>query len=326
LIVLSEKYIDKDISIADFTMYFTAVTSLDAVLSDFTRLIGKYNQQVLDISDYKKLTSLHTDKSDGVIDKTVVTNIIEINEIVFNDISFHYPGSENIVLNNINIRIKVKEKLMIAGLNGAGKSTFIKLLCKFYRPTSGKITVNGIDIWEIPNAVYYKLLAAVFQDYSGFAFTVAENVSLSEQGDKLAISGILRDLGMNSFAEHIDTYLTKTFSPEGIEPSGGEGQKLAITRAVYKNAGLLILDEPTASLDAKAEAGIYADFFNLSRDKTAVFISHRLAAAAVADNIAVFEEGKLVEYGKHDELMRQNGLYAEMYRKQSRPYIESSIL
>ena len=331
LYILSCMYIDSGISIADFTMYFTAVASLTAALSALTEQIGSYNGQVLNMGDYKKLIDLNIEENNGIVGKAVRFGLLSKIEIAFDNVSFKYPDTEHKVLENINIKITDKEKLVIVGLNGAGKTTFIKLLCKFYRPTAGRITLNGIDIWSIPNNEYYRIIAAVFQDYTNFAFSLAENITVSASGDTGKAAEIFGGLGMNNFIENLpdglDTCLTKNFSQSGIELSGGEGQKLAIARAIYKNAPVLILDEPTASLDAKAESEIYEDFFNMSRNKTAIFISHRLAASTVADNIAVFADGKIAEYGSHGVLMKQNGLYAKMYRKQSKPYIDvESIL
>lgn len=213
-------------------------------------------------------------------------------------------------------------------MNGAGKSTFIKLLCKFYRPISGKITLNGIDIWDIPNVEYYKIISAVFQDFANFSFTLKENISMCENGDLYKISEILNRIGLKEHAEGLsnkyDTYLSKSFDSDGVEFSGGQAQKIAIARAVYKDAYVLILDEPTKSLDPKAESEIYTDFFNIAKDKTTIFISHRLAASTISDNIAVFADGRIIEYGSHDDLINKDGVYAEMYRKQSRQYVNES--
>lgn len=327
LLMLANKYITGIISIADFTMYFTAVASLTTVLSSFTEQIGNYNKQVLNVNDYKKLMALISIQKEGVIGDTIHIGTEKHIEIVFDDVSFVYPNASANALAHINLRIKNGEKLVVVGLNGAGKTTLIKLLCKFYCPTEGKITVNGIDIWSIPNDEYFSLIGAVFQDYQNFAFSVIDNVSLNNNAERERIEEILNNLGMNNFiqanTDGLDTYISKTFSQNGVELSGGEGQKLAIARAIYKNAPLLILDEPTASLDAKSESEIYADFFEMSKNKTAIYISHRLAASTIADNIAVFGNGKIVEYGSHANLIKLDGLYAEMYERQSKPYVEA---
>lgn len=322
LTILAGNYINGTIRIADFTMLFTAITSLTAALSAFSDQISLYNRQVMNVSDYQKLTLFHACDGDSTSGMATTKAADGIGIIRFEHVSFIYPGGKDPVLSDIHITIQDGEKLVIVGLNGAGKSTFIKLLCKFYKPTSGRITVNGIDIWSIPNSRYYALIGVVFQDFTNFAFTMRENIAFTESADNEKICAVLRELGMDIYANQTDTYITKTFSPNGIEPSGGEEQKLAIARAVYKDASLLILDEPTASLDVKAESEIYRNFFRMAKDKTTVFISHRLACSKVADRIAVFSGGRITEYGNHDDLVRQGGLYAEMYEKQSKLYVK----
>lgn len=322
LFLLSANYMEGHISIADFTMIFTAVTTLTSSLSVFSEQIGFLKKQMMTVSDYNKLVSMHRNENDGVTGKMTEADIPSIDEIVFEDVTFNYPNSPLPALKDINITIKRGEKLVIVGLNGAGKSTFIKLLCKFYKPTNGRITLNGIDIWSIPNSKYYLFLAAVFQDNVNFTFSILENVTMSESSDEERVSEILRNLKMDAYADQTQVHVTKTFSPDGIELSGGEGQKLSIARAIYKKAQLLILDEPTASLDAEAESELYGDFFRLSKNKTVIFISHRLAAVGVADNIAVFDNGSITEYGSHKELIKQNGLYKKMVIAQSKPYVK----
>lgn len=241
-------------------------------------------------------------------------------DIVFDNVSFSYGEDAPLVLDHINLSIKNGEKLVIVGMNGAGKTTLIKLLCKFYHPTAGRILIGGRDIETIPNDEYYKLIAAVFQDHREFSFTVAENISLSENGDAGKIEKILSELDLAGFISRLPnglgTYVGRSFSDEGIDPSGDEGQKLAIAKAMYKDSPILILDEPTASLDPLAESEIYEQFFKLSASKTTIFISHRLAASTIADRIVVFDKGKIVESGTHRELMRNGGLYEKMYIKQ----------
>ena len=322
--ILSKRYLDGVISIADFTMYFSAVTMLSAQLSSVSDKIGRYNRQALDIAEYNKLlTAVKENYSEESSDESVPAS--EETEIVFHDVSFAYPHTDKTVLEHISITISDREKLVIVGENGSGKSTFIKLLCKFYRPTAGKITLNGVDIWDIPNDSYFQTISAVFQDFKNFSFTVRENITMSESGDDKAVEEAVETTGLTECVEKLpnglDTYLTRQFDTDGTELSGGQAQKLAIARAMYKGSPILVLDEPTANLDPKAESEIYMDLFSAAKDKTTIFISHRLAASSVADKIAVFCEGKIIEYGTHDSLMAQNGRYSEMYRKQSREYI-----
>lgn len=322
LVILADSYLDGAITIADFTMYFSAVTSLTAALHALTQQIRRYNEQMLNFSDYQKLVDLLAQtKIEAASDTEMPTQA----EIVFDDVTFAYPGSDKHVLEHLHLTIRNGEKLMLVGVNGSGKTTLIKLLCKLYRPTSGRITLNGQDIWSIPNEVYYRTIGAVFQDYRNFAFTLAENVSLAEDTDNKRISAIFRELGLDGFIDNlpdgINTSLTRQFASNGVELSGGQDQKMAIARAIYKDAPLLILDEPTASLDVKAESEMYADFDRMANGKTTVFISHRLAAAMLAERIVVLDNGRVAESGSHAELMQCGGLYAEMFTAQSQAYV-----
>jgi ABC-type multidrug transport system fused ATPase/permease subunit len=327
--VLSSRYISGMINIADFTMYFSAVATITISLGSISDQIGDYNRQILNLSDFEKLTSIkllrnrmiHNTESDFSIPQKV--------EITFHNVCFTYPKCDKQALNCVNITIRNNEKLVIVGQNGAGKTTFIKLICKFYRPTSGYITLNGTDIWDIPNETYYKIISAVFQDFTNLVFSIRENIILNHEVNDNAFTDALVKAGLddyvNSLKSGANTYISKQFNENGIELSGGQEQKLAIARALYKNCPVLILDEPTASLDPKAESEIYTNFFKVAKEKTTIFVSHRLAASLKADTIAVFSDGQIVEYGTHRELMNLNGLYAVMFDKQSRPYINRNF-
>ena len=322
LVILADSYLDGAITIADFTMYFSAVTSLTAALNALTQQIRRYNEQMLNFTDYKKLVDLLAQTK---VENVTYTEIPTQTEIVFHDVSFAYPGSDKNVLEHLNLTIQNGEKLMIVGVNGSGKTTLIKLLCKLYRPTSGYITLNGQDIWSIPNEIYYRTIGAVFQDYRNFAFALAENVSLAEDTDNKRVHAIFHELGLGGFIDTlpdgIDTKLTRQFASNGVELSGGQDQKIAIARAIYKDAPMFILDEPTASLDVKAESEIYADFGRMAKGRTTVFISHRLSAAMLAERIVVMDSGRIAESGSHTELMQCGGMYAEMFKAQSQAYV-----
>ncbi len=320
LAVLSSRVIDGFIGIADFTMYFSAVTVLISTLSAIVGEIGEYNRQQLYLSDFDALAG-DGDKKHYESSDTVPAGL----DIVFENVSFKYPNTEKYVLENINIRIPAGEKLSVVGKNGAGKSTFIKLLCRFYKPTKGRITIGGVDIENIGDEEYNKLIAAVFQDYQNLAFTIGENVSMGRAKNNVEL--LLCDIGLGTLINRLpngaDTYLTRSFDSNGVELSGGEGQKLAIARAVYKNSPILILDEPTAALDPKAESEIYDSYFRIAAKKTTIFISHRLSSSTVADKIALFENGKIMEYGTHTELMKNDGEYARMFGLQKKAYAEA---
>lgn len=253
-----------------------------------------------------------------------------MHEIEFRNVSFAYPGTDKNVLENINITIKPGEKLSIVGLNGAGKTTFIKLLCRLYDPTSGEILLDGVDIKEYDLKSYVSQFAPVFQDYKLFAFNMEENIATKAEdemtdSERKRCEDILLQLEMDKFIEKLPkglkTNMTKIFDEEGIEPSGGEQQKLALARALYKNAPILMLDEPTAALDPIAEYEIYRQFNELVSNKTAFYISHRLSSCKFCERIAVFSEGTIKEYGSHDELIViPQGIYATMFEAQAQYY------
>lgn len=319
LYVLSGKVFAGTIGIADFTMYFSAVTKLSMTLSAIVSDIGEYNRKKLYVSDFLSLRKQETSPT-----RTKDTPAPKQTDIVFENVSFRYPNTETFVLKNISIRIPMGETLSVVGKNGAGKTTFIKLICRFYRPTEGRITVGGVDIYEIGDAEYNALISAVFQDYQNFSLTLRENVLLGKQEEDL--SELMADVGLLDLVSRLpngmNTYLSRRFDSDGVELSGGEEQKLAIARAIRKRAPILILDEPTASLDPRAESEIYENYFRIAKDKTTVFISHHLASATFSDKIALFDRGEIIEYGTHDELMRKQGAYANMFRIQSSSYQE----
>ena len=216
---------------------------------------------------------------------------------------------------------------MLVGKNGSGKTTIIKLLCKFYEPNSGKIYMDDIDISTIPNNEYYSLLATVFQDFSLFSFKINENISM-ESEEKLNHSKFQKclkktelDILIENLKEKENTYITKLFSESGVEFSGGEKQKIGLARALYKDAPILILDEPTANLDVKMEDELYKKFYDMTTDKISLTVSHRLSQATTCNKIYVLDEGIICENGTHSELMKKNGIYATMFKKQQEAYI-----
>jgi ATP-binding cassette subfamily B protein/ATP-binding cassette subfamily C protein len=247
--------------------------------------------------------------------------------IEFKNVSFKYAGQNHYALKNVSITIKSGEKLSIVGENGAGKTTFVKLLTRLYDPTEGVILLNGVNIRDIDYEQYQSIMSAVFQDFKLFSFTLKENVALGaaetaydkEIEDCLIRSGFADKL--NRLDNGIYANIYKNFEPDGFEPSGGEGQKIALARALYKDAPVVILDEPTAALDPRAEYEIYQNFNNLVKGKTAVYISHRLSSSRFCDNIAVFKFGEIIEYGSHDELMSESGVYAELFNMQAQFYV-----
>ena len=245
--------------------------------------------------------------------------------IEFRNVSFRYPGAEKKVLDGVNLVLEPGEHLSVVGLNGAGKTTFVKLLCRLYDPVEGEILLDGINIKEYDYKEYISLFSPVFQDFKLFAFSIKENITLEESGNDGEVKSLVNQVGLSekvdSLKDGIDTILFKGFDENGIEPSGGEQQKIAIARALFKKAPVVILDEPTAALDPVAEYDIYRQFNTLVGKKTAIYISHRLSSCRFCDRIAVFSEGKIMEYGTHEELvLREGGIYAGMFAAQAQYY------
>ncbi len=245
------------------------------------------------------------------------------------NVCFTYPNTKVSVLQGVNLTLMQGEHLSVVGLNGAGKTTFIKLLCRLYDPTEGEILLDGVNIREYDYAEYMELFAPVFQDFKLFAFSMKENLLMGESAtDKKEerLRDIIKSVGLSdklsALKKGVDTSIFKHFDEDGIEPSGGEQQKIAIARALYKDAPVVILDEPTAALDPIAEYEIYRQFEKLVNGKTAIYISHRLSSCQFCDRIAVFADGMIKEYGTHAELVnKSNGIYAEMFSSQAQYYI-----
>ncbi|MDE5747307.1 MAG: ABC transporter ATP-binding protein/permease [Acetatifactor sp.] len=243
----------------------------------------------------------------------------------FRNVSFAYPKSETKVLDRINLTLHQGEHLSVVGPNGAGKTTFVKLLCRLYDPTEGEILLDGVDIREYEYTEYMSLFSPVFQDFKLFGFSIRDNVALNSACSDEEMAKLMGQVGLSdkitSLKNGTDTMLFKSFDEEGIEPSGGEQQKIAIARALFKKAPVVILDEPTAALDPVAEYEIYRRFDELVGGKSAIYISHRLSSCKFCDRIAVFSQGGIREYGTHDELVSMTGgIYAEMYAAQAQYY------
>ena len=238
-------------------------------------------------------------------------------EVEFVDVSFRYPGTEQYVLRDVNVKISARESTAFVGLNGSGKTTFIKLLCRLYDPTKGHIR-------EYEEAQYRKLFAVVFQDFKIFSFRFGENIAAGEKVDEERAMDAIRRVDLmrlyNKMPDGLNTMLNRDFSETGMEISGGEAQKTAMARAIYKDAPFVILDEPTAALDPIAESEIYSDFHRIVQDKTALFISHRLSACRFSKDIIVFCDGRIVQQGNHEMLISKDGLYRQMWNAQAQYY------
>lgn len=246
-------------------------------------------------------------------------------EFEFKNVTFHYPNNEDIILNNVSWKIKTGKKLAIVGPNGAGKTTFIKLLCRLYDPTEGEILMNGINIKKYDHKEYVDLMSIVFQDFRLFSSTIKENVKAGLDDSDETIAEFLDKAGLSerikNLPDGIDTHLYSNFGEQGIEVSGGEAQKIAIARALYKDSPLVILDEPTSALDPISEYEIYTKFDTLVENKTSIYISHRMSSCRFCDNIIVFDKGEIIQSGNHDELLTNvNGLYHSMWSAQAKYY------
>lgn len=249
--------------------------------------------------------------------------------IEFKNVTFSYPGSDRLILNNFNIKISANEKLGIVGSNGCGKSTFVKLLTRLYTPNSGEILLNGINIFYYDYDEYLKLFAPVLQECDIFDMSIKDNTVLNNDFNREKLYETLNLCGLESLLKKLDkgfdTQIGKNIDSSGIELSGGEAQRLAIARAQYRGGSVYILDEPTAALDPNAEIEIYSQFYNLMKGKCAILITHRLSAVQLVDKVAVFEDGHVVEYGTHKELYAKGGIYTEMFDKQAQFYRDGQV-
>lgn len=343
-ILLVVNIFNKTISIGEFSSLFQATGEFASAIRNIVNsyLEMNYTSSVLKFYiDFVESVAVEDDKFDGsVAENGLSDNIISDNitleetenilanfnkcEIEFKNVSFKYPNTEKYILKNVSATIKAGEHVAIVGQNGAGKTTFIKLLCHLYDNYEGKILINGREAGEYSFREYIRLLSVVFQDFRLFAFTIKENVTVF-QDKKVDLEEIYKIAGIedwiNSLEEKDSTHIYKMFVENGVEPSGGQAQKLAIARALYKNAPIVVLDEPTAALDPISEYEVYKNFDKLVHGKTAIYISHRLSSCRFCDRIIVLENGSVVEEGSHEKLMENTkGLYFKMYNTQAKHY------
>jgi multidrug ABC transporter, permease/ATP-binding protein len=315
--------------ISDFVLYVGLVSTFHASVGYVNWIYSDMRTNSLMINDYRNFVDWKEDRETADEKDGHITEInLDKFEFRFENVSFKYPGHDNYVLKNVNLTIKNGAKLAVVGVNGAGKTTFIKLMMNLYEPSEGRILLNDVDIKEYNREEYFKLFSPVFQNVECFAMPIYQNISFAEEDktDMNKINEVLEQSGLsekiNSYEKGIHTNLLKIFDKEGIDLSGGEKQRLAMARALYKDGKVIILDEPTAALDALAEDRMYREFENMIYGKTAVFISHRLGSTRFCDKIAMFEDGTIVEEGTHEELMAKNGKYAYMFGIQSQYYDE----
>ena len=316
------KVICRLISLGNVMKYVAAITrmsdSLGSMMESYNALQikGKYT------SYYYDFLNIKNEKYEG----TLPLEKRDDNEYLleFKDVSFHYPNQKEMVLSHVSMKFTIGEKMAIVGPNGAGKSTFIKLLCRLYDPTEGEILLNGIDIKLYDYEEYMKIFSIVFQDYQLFSFPLAENVAASIEYDSEKVKRSLIEAGfekqLKKFKDGIYANLYQ-MKEKGIEISGGEAQKIALARALYKDAAVVILDEPTSALDPVSEFEIYKHFDEMVQGKTSIYISHRMSSCRFCNRILVFDKGKIVQQGSHEQLMSQTGeLYAKLWEAQAKYY------
>ena len=326
--------------VSSFTMYVALLTSLMASMLNFAESISFILNQSQYVGDFYRLMDESLEREGKGAKNTEQTL-----EIVFDNVSFRYPGCEEYVFRNLDFTIHRGERLAIVGINGAGKTTtfymivgiikpngagkttLVKLMTGLFEPTEGNIYINGTDIRDFDKKDLYDLYSAVFQDVNVYAYSIRENVTCAlENEDDSRVQEALEKVGLwkkvEGFERGLDQMMLKIIDENGTDFSGGERQKLSIARGLYKNAPMVIMDEPTAALDALAEAEIYENFSSLVEGKTAVYISHRLASTKFCDKIALFDKDGLSEYGSHEELMSKQGKYYEMFTIQGKYYQE----
>lgn len=318
--------LNKNLTIGNFTLYSVTISGFADCMQNLIKDFAQVKADCLYVGDFRKFLNIKDDEKAAKL-KDIPKEKPYCIEL--KNISFKYPNSERFIFENLSLKINPGKKLAIVGINGAGKTTLVKLISRLYKPTSGEILLNGVNIWELDGKEYFKKLSIVFQNINIYAFTVAENIALNSHdiNEKLIYeaaekAGIKSKI--DSLEDGIKTNMLKVIDDNGVEFSGGENQKLAIARALYKNGDIIILDEPTAALDPISEENIYKSLNALIGNKTAIYISHRLSSTRFCDEIAFFEDGKIKEYGTHEELLAKGEGYANMFNVQAQYYKEET--
>lgn len=309
------------------TQYVAAISMVSGGMSKFVSSLGtmRNNAPFLELT-YEFLDIPNTMYQGSL---TVEKRRDRNYQVEFRNVSFKYPGSENYALKGVNMKFEIGKRLAVVGMNGSGKTTFIKLLCRLYDPTEGEILLNGIDIRKYNYREYMDIFSVVFQDFKLFSLKLGQNVASRVAFDQKRVLDCLEKAGFSDklaeMPEGTETYLYKDYEDKGVDVSGGEAQKIAIARALYKDAPFIILDEPTAALDPMAEAEIYSKFDEIAGDKTAIYISHRLSSCKFCDEIAVFHEGAVIQQGTHAKLVAdEKGKYYELWNAQAQYYTETA--
>lgn len=316
-----------NMSIGTFTMSAAAVRTIFSQLSGLLNCMAHVRQQSLLMNDFIALINFEEEGIQETDEDTFINNKKDKNYVLqLQNVGFKYPNSDKYALHNISLTINSGQKIAIVGPNGSGKTTFVKILTKLYEPTEGEILLNGNNINKLNRFEYYHLFSTVFQEIVLFAFPVIENISIKpkQQTDQEKAVDCCQDAMLHdkimTFSKKYDTSVLKITDEEGIDFSGGEKQKVALARSIYRDAPVMLLDEPSANLDAIAESNVYHQYNKFSQGKSSVFISHRLASTQFCDLILLFDNGEIIERGTHEELMNQKGLYMEMFNIQAKHY------
>lgn len=321
-IIVILKILAGSITIGELTKYIGAISIFNTALINIIDVNRRIELQTEFVKVFNEFINMDNKKTTGSLRVEKREN--NVYEIEFHDVSYKYPNGEDYTLKHISCKLTVKNKIAVVGKNGAGKTTFIKLLCRLYDPTEGYITLNGIDIKKYDYDEYLSIFSVVFQDFNLFAFPVGENIAANRNVEEDKVWQCLRLCGaadrVKKMPQNIKTNLYK-YDEEGVEISGGEAQKIAIARALYKDAPFVILDEPTSALDPISEFEIYSKFNELVEDKTSIFISHRMSSCRFCDDIIVFDSGKIIQRGNHDTLIKdENNVYSSLYKAQAKYY------
>lgn len=323
-VVVLRQFLGGAISLEKYFFLTGALLRIGGALNNIFGTLTRMQEGLLLAGSYFALT----DSKPSLVDKSGAVKLTDGStpSIRFENVSFSYPGQSELIFKNLNLEIKAGEHVALVGENGAGKSTLIKLLLRFYKPTSGRIIVNGHDLNEIAIESWYAQLATLFQDFNQYPLSIAENIEIG-RSDRHADTKLLKQAGAFGSVDQLvkdyehgwDTVLDASFK-KGVEPSGGQWQRVALARAFYRKATMIILDEPTSAIDAKAEYDIFNNIFNHYQNKTALIVSHRFSTVRRANRIIVLEHGKVIEDGSHNQLMKQKGLYHELFTKQAEGY------
>lgn len=307
------------------TQYISAITKLCGGVSSLIGTAGDMRNNASFLKQVFDFLELPNTMCQG--DLPVEKRSSKEYEIEFKHVSFQYPGSKSYALQDVSMKFRAGERLAVVGQNGSGKTTFIKLLCRLYDPTEGVILLNGVDIRKYNYSDYMSIFSVVFQDFKLFALPLGQNISAKVSYNRALAENCLQKAGFGErfrqMPDGTETYLYKDFNKNGVDISGGEAQKIALARTLYKDAPFIVLDEPTAALDPIAESEVYSKFNEIVGDKTAIYISHRLSSCRFCDDIAVFHEGRLIQRGTHEQLLTdEDGKYYELWNAQAQYYSE----